>query len=87
MKLIYSLLFSLSAFVSVAQSNLTIFNNGGQPFYAILNGIKQNSQPQTNVYIAGIKSCGYSLKVIFSDGKTADIDKNLYIDAPSDITT
>ena len=66
---------------------LTIFNNGGQQFYAILNGIKQNSQPQTNVYIAGIKNGGYSLKIIFSDGKTADVDKNLMIDAPMDITT
>ena len=87
MKLIYSFLFSLLTFVSVAQSNLTIFNNGGQQFYAILNGIKQNSQPQTNVYIAGIKNGGYSLKIIFSDGKTADVDKNLMIDAPMDITT
>ncbi len=76
----------LSAF-SFAQSNLTIFNNGGQQFYAILNGIKQNSQPQTNVYVSGIKNGGYSLKIIFADGKTADVDKNLFIDAPSDITT
>ena len=87
MKLIASILFSFVSLISVAQSNLTIFNNGGQQFYAILNGIKQNSQPQTNVYISGIKNGGYSLKIIFADGKTADVDKNLFIDAPSDITT
>ena len=56
MKLITSVLFAFMSVISIAQSNLTIFNNGGQQFYAILNGIKQNSQPQTNVYIAGIKN-------------------------------
>jgi hypothetical protein len=87
MKLMISILFSFVSVVTIAQSNLTIFNNGGQQFYAILNGIKQNSQAQTNVYISGIKNGGYSLKIIFADGKTADVDKNLFIDAPSDITT
>ena len=73
--------------VSFSQSNLTIFNNGGQQFYVILNGIKQNSVPMTNVSVGGIKNGSYSVKMIFSDGKTADIDKNFFIDAPSDITT
>jgi len=87
MKLILSVFITLVSVFSMAQSNLTIFNNGGQQFYAILNGIKQNSQPQTNVYISGIKNGGYSLKIIFADGKTADVDKNLFIESPSDITT
>ncbi len=87
MKLILSVFITLVSFFSIAQSNLTIFNNGGQQFYAILNGIKQNSQPQTNVYISGIKNGGYSLKIIFSDGKTPDVDKNIFIEEASDITT
>jgi len=87
MKKITTLLFLLIGFVSFSQSNLTIFNNGGQQFYVILNGIKQNSVPMTNVSIGGIKNGSYSVKMIFSDGKTADIDKNFFIDAPSDITT
>lgn len=87
MKLITSILFFFVSLISIAQSNLTIFNNGGQQFYAILNGIKQNSQPQTNVYISGIKNGGYSLKIIFADGKTHDVDKNLFIEEASDITT
>ncbi len=87
MKLILSVFITLVSVFSIAQSNLTIFNNGGQQFYAILNGIKQNSQPQTNVYISGIKNGGYSLKIIFSDGKTPDVDKNIFIEEASDITT
>jgi len=81
---IVSFLFFFAAF---SQSNFTVFNNNGQAFYVILNGIKQNSLPQTNVYVSGLKNGAYSTKLIFSDGKTPDIDKNFFIDAPSDITT
>jgi hypothetical protein len=71
----------------VAQSNLTVFNNGGQKFYLIMNGIKQNSVAQTNVVVSGIKNGGYSVKLIFEDGKTKDIDKNFFLDTPQDVTT
>ena len=87
MKKITTLLFLMIGLASFSQSNLTIFNNGGQQFYVILNGIKQNSVPMTNVSVGGIKNGSYSVKMIFADGKTADIDKNFFIDAPSDITT
>lgn len=87
MKKISTILFLVLGFVSFSQSNLTMFNNGGQQFYAILNGVKQNSIPMTNVSVSGIKNGSYSVKLIFSDGKTADIDKNFYIEEPSDITT
>ena len=69
------------------QSNFTVFNNNGQSFYVILNGVKQNSLPQTNVVVSGLVNSAYSVKLIFSDGKTADINKNFFIDSPSDITT
>ena len=75
------------SFSVCSQSNFTVFNNNGQAFYVILNGIKQNSIPQTNVYVSGLKNGAYSTKLIFADGKTGDIDKTFYIDAPSDITT
>ena len=76
----------LSTFLN-AQSNLSVFNNNGQPFYVVLNGIRQNSKPETNVQVSQIKNGSYSVKVIFADGKTPDIDKNFMIDAPYDITT
>ena len=69
-----------------AQSNLSIFNNNGQSFYVVLNGIRQNAKPETNVQVGQIKNGSYAVKVIFADGKTPDIDKNFMIDAPYDIT-
>ncbi len=87
MKCITGFCLFLFAFISNAQSNLTVFNNDGRQFYVILNGIKQNAVPKTNVFIGNIKNGSYSTKIIFSDGSTPDIDKNFFIDSPSDITT
>lgn len=80
----------LSLFLSLlsctfAQSNLTIFNNGDQAFYIILNGIKQNQIPQKNVCVSSVSNGGHSLKVVFANGASADIDKKLYLEDPSDI--
>ena len=77
----------LTSLFVYAQSNLTVFNNGGQKFYLILNGIKQNSLAQTNVVVSGIKNGGYSVKLIFEDNKTKDIDKNFFLESAQDITT
>ena len=81
---LFSVLFTFSALY--AQSNLSIFNNNGQSFYVVLNGIRQNAKPETNVQVGQIKNGSYAVKVIFADGKTPDIDKNFMIDAPYDIT-
>jgi hypothetical protein len=84
--ILFTILIACS-FTTFSQSNFTVFNNGGQSFYVILNGIKQNSLPQTNVVVSGLKNSAYAVKLIFADGKTADIDKNFFIENPSDITT
>ena len=87
MKLLFLFSTSLLSTFLFAQSNLSVFNNNGQPFYVVLNGIRQNSKPETNVQVSQIKNGSYAVKVIFADGKTPDIDKNFMIDAPYDITT
>jgi hypothetical protein len=86
MKAILISLFLISSQLIFAQSNLTVFNNDGKQFYVILNGIKQNAQPQTNVVVSGIKNGTYAMKLIFADGVTKDIDKNFWLETPSDIT-
>ena len=86
MKTSFFLWFALLSSAVFAQSNLSIFNNNGQQFYVVLNGIRQNSKPETNVQVSQIKNGSYAVKVIFADGKTPDIDKNFMIDAPYDIT-
>ena len=85
MKLITTLSLLLIGIVSFAQStSMTIFNNNGQQFFVIMNGIKQNSLPQTNVKIGGMATGSYEIKLIFADGKTGDINKKVYLDVPGD---
>jgi hypothetical protein len=86
MKLIFTLITSFLSLGFIAQSNLTVFNNGGQQFFVILNGIKQNSVPQTNVVVSGIKNGGYAMKVIFADGKTPDLNRRLFFEEPQDVS-
>jgi len=64
-----------------ATSNLIVFATDPTPFYAIVNGIRQNSEPQTNVKITGLSNNANHVKIVFSDGKTPDIDKNFYFES------
>jgi hypothetical protein len=81
----FSILLFAFSFISLSQSNLTIFNNGDYTFHVMLNGIKQNQFPQKNVTISNVSSGGHVLKVVFANGASADIDKKMYLDEPSDI--
>ena len=74
----FAILFSVGVFAQ--KSNLIVFNNTGQQFFVILNGIRQNSIPQTNVKVEGLNPTSYKVKIIFADGVTGDIDKNVYLE-------
>lgn len=70
----------LTGFSFSQNSNLIIFNNSGQQFFVILNGIKQNSIPKTNLKIEGLVPASYEVKLIFADGKTGDINKKIWLE-------
>jgi len=74
-----ALLIGINA-ISQTTSNLIVFASDPMPFYAIVNGIRQNSEPQTNVKITGLTNNANHVKVVFADGKTPDIDKNFYFE-------
>lgn len=81
--LFLSILFVLPL-VSVAQmqtgGNLTVFSEDGDGFYLVLNGEKQNDQPQTNIRIEDLPQPYYSAKIIFEDKSMQPISKaNLMI--------
>jgi len=59
-------------------SNLIIFAEDATPFYAVVNGIKQNVEPQTNVKITGLTNTQNQVKVIFKDATIPSINKTLY---------
>ncbi|HCI57746.1 MAG TPA: hypothetical protein DFH96_03110 [Bacteroidetes bacterium] len=64
-------------FVKAQSSNVILFTENGEKFYAILNGVRQNTSPETNVKVTGLNANFYKLKVIFEDTKLGEKDFNL----------
>jgi hypothetical protein len=78
MKKLHSLIFTLflaSTIFAQSASNLVVFSEDGYKFYLILNGIRQNEKPQTNVKIMDLNQPFYAAKIIFEDKTLADIEK------------
>lgn len=77
-KVILSILFAGLVFTVFAQkSNLIIFSENGEAFQVVLNGILQNTEPETNVLISDLIAPSYKLKIIF-DAEIPDLDKTVY---------
>jgi hypothetical protein len=69
--------FLLAAMAQAQMSNLIFFSEQGERFSVILNGVLQNSTPETNIKVTDLPAPGYKLKIIFEDTKLPQIDKNL----------
>jgi len=63
---------------SLAQNDLVIFSEQGEKFYIVIDGVKQNAKPETNVKVTGLRQPMVTAKVIFGDGKTPDVDQKIY---------
>lgn len=83
---IFTTLFSLLivAFSMAQNSSLTVLNPSDHTFFVVLNGIRQNTTPQTNVKVSGLVTGSYEVKLIFADGKTGDIGKKLVLNESGD---
>lgn len=71
-----SIFFLFFIATSFAQGNsLTIFSEDGHPFYLILNGIRQNENPETNVRVDNLDQDYYASKIIFASGEIPEISR------------
>ena len=66
----------MQSFAQVS-SSVVVFTQEGERFYVIVNGIRQNDTPQTNVRVTGLTSPNYMFKVIFENQNLPAIDKNV----------
>ena len=84
-----SLLFTLTVFALLTQaqlSNVILFSEQGERFTAILNGLRINDQPVTNLKIASLNAPNYKLKVIFENKSLGEMDKNLMTNPGFEVT-
>jgi hypothetical protein len=80
MKRLFLLSFLVVAFSSniMAQSDVSFFCQDGLKFWVIINGIKQNDTPQTNVKVSGLAASNYKAKIIFDNNTIPAIEKTIY---------
>lgn len=66
---------SIGAVFAQLPSRVTVFSEDGNPFYLVVNGIKQNDRPLTNVMVDGLTFPNYKFKILFEDAALPPIDK------------
>jgi hypothetical protein len=74
--LLFSITFSSGLFAQ--KSNLVFFAENGEPFYIVMNGLRYNEQPQTNVKLEGLTApATYKVKAIFNDVTLGQVTKTI----------
>jgi hypothetical protein len=78
LNLLISAFILISALIKSQNNNsITVFTEGGEPFYLIINGLKQNTKAETNVKASGINGQQVKAKVIFDQQGIPDCDKTI----------
>jgi len=64
---------------SIAQNNynLIIFSEDGDPFFAFVNGIRQNDKPETNIKVTGLNSEALNVRVEFENKALPKLKQNM----------
>ncbi len=73
----FALLLSCALF-GQNSSDAEVYSENGEPFYLILNGIRQNEQPVTNILVQGLTSSYYHAKIIFVEGGIPEIEQRYF---------
>ena len=60
-------------------TNLTFFTQDGQPFFLIIDGVKQNDKAQANVKVTGLTQPSIQTKFIFKDETIKPLDERFYL--------
>lgn len=77
-KICLFLVFLMVGLISFSQnSTLVIFTEQGEPFYVVINGVKQNSDARSNVKISDLKGTYLKAKIIFKNTSLGQLDKTM----------
>lgn len=79
------LTFILTTTLFAQTGDITFFSHTGKKFYVIINGVKQNAVPETNVKIQGLQANWYACKII-GENNEFQTDKNIIVKMDTLIT-
>lgn len=77
-KLLLLIFITISSLLLRAQNDLVVFSEQGERFYVVIDGVKQNAKPETNVKVTGLRQPMVTAKVIFDGGTIPDVDQKIY---------
>jgi len=87
MKLIITVLaFFIVAGTIAQKSNLIFYSENGEKFQVIVNGVLQNSNPETNVKITDLVAPNYQVKILFENKTLGSVDKQIYFNQGNETT-
>lgn len=78
-KLLFISIFLLGTLVSQAQhASAVFFSENGEAFTVIMNGLRKNDKPETNVKVTGLNEAPYTIRIIFADSTLGVINDKIY---------
>lgn len=89
MKKIFTLfILTLTVQFAIGQNklNVVIFSEDGEPFFAFVNGVKQNPSAETNVRITDLTAESFSFRIVFANSGNEPIVKNQFLPFGSEYT-
>jgi len=84
--IILTALLLMFSFGFAQKSNLVFFTEQGEPFFVILNGVKQNADARTNVKITDLTAPSYMCKIVFKNSNLGQLDKTIYMNQGTETT-
>jgi hypothetical protein len=89
MKKIYTLMAAVlmtTATFAQGKLNIVIFSEDGEPFFAYVNGVRQNNSAETNIRITDLTSESFHFRIVFANSGNEPITKNQYLPFGSEYT-
>lgn len=86
MKRLFISTLALLAFFITSQaqsSNAVFFAENGEGFYIVMNGLRMNDAPVTNLKVTDLIQPSYKVKVIFENADLGEFNKNIYFNDPN----
>jgi len=80
--LLIGTILSGSLLTHAQNSNAILFAENGERFQVVLNGVLQNSKPETNVKMTGLAVPNYKCRILFEDKSLGYLDFNIFFPNP-----
>src|SRR6185312_6321390 len=71
-------LMNCATMVAQNNNNLIVFSETGERFYLVLNGLKYNQNPETNVKVTNLNAPNYKATILFENGQTP-LESNVHL--------